>query len=127
MVKKNKGKKSQDSSPETKYETMRHCEERDNFIEQFGIDKFDKETQPGRTFEKYVDIPIPKQYQYVWDHFMDMWSLSEIDINGNRRFTFGTVKEYQDLFGYDFSIADKKMFFKIKNWALETIYELTED
>ncbi|MCQ2081586.1 MAG: hypothetical protein MJZ11_08000 [Lachnospiraceae bacterium] len=124
MVQKKKKSKSGDNTPETTYETVRHCEERDKFIEQFGIERFDKEAQPGGTFEKYVDIPIPEQYQYVWEHFIYMWSQSEIDINGNRIFSFGTVKEYQDLFGYDFSIADKKMFFKMKNWATEIVCEL---
>lgn len=127
VVKKRKSCKSGDTTPVTTYETKRNCEERDTFIEQFGIEKFDKLTQPGKTFERYVDIPVPGQYQYVWEHFLYMWSQSPVDLNGNKTFTFGTVKEYQDLFEYDFSINDKKLFFKMKDWAQEVIYELNKD
>lgn len=128
VTKKKKGSNGRkNTEPDFEYETSRHYEERKKFIEQFGIERFDKETGPGKTFEKFVDIPIPNQYSYIWEHFIYIWSQSDYDMNGNKIFTFGTVKEYQDLFGYDFSPNEIKLFFKMKNWAVEIVSELNKN
>lgn len=125
MKKGSDGKRHKDVQIKT--EVVRKCDERDSFIKQFGKDKFEEESQKGRSFEKYVDIPIPEQYQYVWEHFLMIWTYTEVDINGRKVFTFGTVRDYEQCFGYSFSIKEKNLFFKIRNWAMEIINELDKD
>lgn len=119
------GKRHKDT--QTKVEMVRNCDERDNFIKQFGIEKFDKECQPGKTFEKYSDIPIPEQYNYIWEHFLTIWANSEFDFNGRKVISFGTVRDYEQCFGYSFTIKEKTLLFKIKNWAMEIVSELNKD
>lgn len=106
---------------------VRNSDERDKFIEQFGIDRFDENAKKGKQFEKYVDIPMPEQYQYVFDHFMMIWANAEYDFNGNKIFSFGTVRDYEQCYGYKFTVKEKNLFFKMKNWATEVVNELNKD
>lgn len=112
---------------QTKTEMVRNSDERDNFIKQFGIDRFDEQCVKGKSFEKYVDIPIPEQYQYVWEHFMMIWAHAEVDFNGKKVFSFGTVRDYEQCYGYRFTVKEKNLFFKMKTWAIEIVNELDKD
>lgn len=58
-----------------------------------------------------------------------IWNQCEYDFNGNPIFSYRTVNEYVECMKVPLSVLDKKMLFTIKNWALETYYEVknTED
>lgn len=46
---------------------------------------------------------------------------------GNVIFTFRTINEYVECMKVPLTVEDKKLLFKMKGWANETISELKED
>lgn len=82
----------------------------------------------GEKNEKWAslrDIEIPEQYLWIWSHFLTIWQNCERDAFGNVVFTFRTINDYVECMKPNLTIQDKKVLLKMKNWASETIYELS--
>ena len=70
------------------------------------------------------DIPIPDRYRWIWKHVLNIWYQCEHDMMGNIIFTYGTVNDYVECMKVPLTVIDKKILFKMKGWALDTISEL---
>lgn len=57
---------------------------------------------------------------------MQIWQGCEYDMMGNIIFTFRTVNDYVECMKAPLSVEDKKMLFKMKAWAVNTISELKD-
>jgi hypothetical protein len=57
---------------------------------------------------------------------MLIWQNCEYDFGGNVVFTFRTVNEYVECMKVPFTVEDKRLLFKMKQWALETISEFKQ-
>lgn len=89
----------------------------DEFIEMGKLDE---------KYEKLRDIPIPTEYSWIWEHFLNIWRGCEYDFNGNPKFTFQTLNDYVECMKVPLSVEDKKELLKIKAWAMNAISELEE-
>jgi len=116
-----------------KTEWKRNCEIRDDFIKTRG----GKDRKKGEKaffamgerdpkWKKLRDIPIPKEYVWIFKHFMQIWQGCEYDMAGNVIFTFRTVNDYVECYKVPLTVEDKKCLFKMKAWAMNTIAELKE-
>lgn len=105
---------------------MRNSLVRDNFIKQYGKEKFDKMCETNKRFSKYREPPIPKQYKWIFNQFMFIWGNAEMDFNGNRIFTFQTLNEYEKCMKVYFTIVEKKLLFKMNQWVQETISDFSK-
>lgn len=83
-----------------------------------------KVAEKSENFNKLKDIPIPNRFTWIWKHFLIIWNNCEYDINGNPIFSFRLVNDYVECMKVPLTVSDKKLLFKIKNWALETYYEI---
>lgn len=90
------------------------------------LKKFKELCKKSPTTAKLQDIPIPKQYEWIWKHFLNIWYQCEYDMVGNIIFTYATVNEYVECMKVPLTVLDKKCLFKMKGWALETISEVRE-
>ena len=90
------------------------------------MDTFLKWGERDEKWKKLRDIPIPKEFEWIFKHFMQIWQGCEYDFAGNVIFTFRTINEYVECYKVPFTVEDKKLLFKMKAWALNTISDMKE-
>lgn len=121
MQKKRIGK---DRKEENYTEYVRNIDKRNDFIKKYGQKKFDEICKVDKHWAELTDIPLPNRFKWLWDKFITLWQISDIDLNGNIIFTPRTVLDYCELFKVTFSHTEILLMFRMKNWASGTIYEL---
>ena len=109
-----------------KTEYVRNCEIRDKFIETRGKKAFLAVGERDPKWKKLRDIPIPREYSWIFKHFMQIWQGCEYDMMGNVIFTFRTINDYVECYKVPLTVEDKKCLFKMKAWAMNTISELKD-
>ena len=114
---------------------MRNVDKREEFIElksgpkkdrKKGEEAFFKMGEIDKKWKKLREIPIPPEYSWIFKHFMQIWQGCEYDMAGNIVFTFHTVNDYVECYKVPLTVEDKKMLFKMKAWAVNTISEMKE-
>ena len=105
---------------------MRNVDKRDDFIKKFGKEKFLETCKKDPKFEQLQDIPCPPECSWIFKHFMQIWQGCEYDMMGNIIFTFRTVNDYVECMKVPLSVEDKKLIFKMKAWAVNTISEMKD-
>ena len=78
-------------------------------------------------WKKLRDIPIPKEYSWIFRHFMEIWRGCEYDFAGNIIFTFRTINDYVECMKVPLTVEDKKCLFRMKAWACNTIADMKEE
>ena len=118
----------------TETEWKRNVDIREKFIKsrggnnrKLGEQKFFEMGETEERYKKLRDIPIPKEYNWIFKHFMQIWQGCEYDMVGNIIFTFRTINDYVECMKVPFTVEDKKMLLKIKAWACNTISEMKDN
>lgn len=114
-----------------KTEWLRNVDIREDFIKSRGGGKAAEQKfyELGETEERYRklrDIPIPKEYAWIFKHFLQIWQGCGRDMMGNIIFTFHTINDYVECMKVPLTVEDKKMILKIKAWAQNTISEMSD-
>lgn len=73
------------------------------------------------------DIPVPAQYSWIWGKFLQIWYNTERDFNGNVVFTYRAINDYVECMKVPLTVEDKKLLFKMKDWAFIQIHEMEKD
>ena len=114
----------------TETEWKRNVDIREKFIKsrggnnrKLGEQKFFEMGEVEEKYKKLRDIPIPKEYNWIFKHFMQIWQGCDYDMMGNIIFTFHTINEYVECMEVPLTVEDKKMLLKMKAWACNTISE----
>lgn len=122
-----KGKETEET------EWVRNVDTRENFIKQFGgkdrkkgEKRFLELGEKDEKWKKLREIPCPPEYSWIFKHFMQIWQNSEYDMAGNVIFTYRTVNDYVECMKVPLTVEDKKMLFKMKQWAAGVISELRD-
>lgn len=90
------------------------------------LEEFDRLCAMDESKAKLKDIPIPKQYSWIWRHFLSIWYQCEHDMMGNIIFTYRTVNDYVECMKVPLTVLDKKYLFKMKEWAIESVSEVRD-
>lgn len=109
---------------ETKTEWKTHLEERNEFIERFGEEEFNKIAKSDENWAKLQFLPIPAPFNWLFGHFQRMYRYAPGDGWGGKIFGPAEINEYCKCFKVDFNIEEKHLLLQIKDWAVETIAEL---
>jgi hypothetical protein len=117
----------------TETEWKRNVDLREKFIKsrggnnrKLGEQKFFEMGETEERYKKLRDIPIPKEYNWIFKHFMQIWQGCDYDMMGNIIFTFHTINEYVECMEVPLTVEDKKMLLKMKAWACNTISEMKD-
>ena len=112
---------------------MRNVDKREKFIQNFGGKdrkkgerRFFEIGETDEQYKKLRELPPPPKFKWIYRHFMTIWQNCEYDFGGNVIFTFRTVNEYVECMKVPFTVEEKRLLFKMKQWALEAISELKE-
>lgn len=108
-------------------EWVKNSDIKKDFIEKFGIEKFNQavKNDPKR-WGKFIEPEFPKNYRWLWFVFLDIWSLCDYDMNGNKILTPRVLCDYCECFKISLTIQEKRIIFKMKTWANDEIYSLRE-
>lgn len=103
---------------------VRNSLDRDNFIKRFGEERFLKLTETDSYYKKYREPKIPVGCNWIWRHFLDIWNNCNTDFNGYPILSFAEINAYEQCMDIHFSLVEKRLLLKIRNWVLEEISEL---
>lgn len=115
---------SKTGKKETKKKYTSNYEKRTDFIKKMGEEAFEKVSSVDSKWKKLRDIPVPDGFMWIWGVFLQMWRMCERDFNGNIIFTPRTILDYEQCFGVNFTILDRQLLIKMKEWANEIVFEL---
>lgn len=77
-------------------------------------------------WSKFISPPLPSRFQWIWLHFLDIWRTCSRDFNGNVIMTPRTLIDYCECFKVFFTVQEKHLLFRIKNWAEDAMYQVRE-
>lgn len=91
-----------------------------------GERKFLQAVEKDPSWEKLLDIPCPPEYEWIYYHFLELWRFCEHDMNGNAILTFRTLNDYVECMKVPFTVEEKRLILKMKEWAQATIEDVRE-
>lgn len=100
---------------------------RDDFIKKFGKKEFERVCLEDERMNKLQDIPVPTEYSWLFEQFINIWYNTERDFNGNVIFTPRTILDYEQFIGISFSYKERKLLLSMKTWAQTAIVEVERD
>jgi hypothetical protein len=109
-----------------KTEYITNVSTREDFIKKFGQKKFDELSLVDDNLNKLKDIPMPQGFVWLFSHFLEIWRSCESNLSGYKIFTPKQILDYSDCFCVDFSVREKRLLLKWKEWADITIAELNK-
>lgn len=90
-------------------------------IKQMGIEKFRKAQKYDKKYAKLEYLELPECYKWIWEQFYAMWTTAERDMNGNAVITPRTILDYEECFGVRFTIAERRLLFRMKSYTIGAI------
>jgi len=104
-----------------------HNEDRKDMIKRFGKDRFEKLVQTDSHYKMYREPEIPVGFRWLFARFMDIRNNCEYDFNGNVIFTCRTILDYEECMGVTFSLFERRIILKMRDWSNSVVYELSKD
>jgi hypothetical protein len=117
---------SKTNKTKEKSEYITKISEREDFIKKFGQKKFDELSLIDDNLSKLRDIPMPQGFVWLFSHFLEIWRNCETNLNGYKIFTPRQILDYSDCFCVYFSVREKQLLLKWKEWADITIADLNK-
>lgn len=77
-------------------------------------------------YKKFKEYPIPDGCKWIFSHFLAIWSNCTRDFNGNVQFGFRSIMDYMECMGVQFTVFERKLLVKMKDWVNETIYSMSK-
>lgn len=109
---------------ETKTKYVRNIDRREDFIRKFKQKAFDKICEEDESWAKLKTIPIPNGYIWLFNHFLEIWYMCDVDFGGNRIFQTKDILNYCKCFGVNISYYERYLLVKMKGWAMSEISQL---
>lgn len=85
------------------------------------MEKFRKAQRLDKKFAKLEYLELPKCYKWIWEQFYAIWSSAEHDMSGNVVITPRTILDYEECFGISFTVAERKLIFRMKSYTIAAI------
>jgi hypothetical protein len=60
-----------------------------------------------------LDIPAPDCFAWIYGKFIQLYNASDAIL------TPATIREYEELFQFSFTLYEKELLFRMKNWAAD--------
>lgn len=95
-----------------------------DFIAKFGKERFDTVSKTDENWKKFVPPEFPTRFTWIWYKFLDIWRTCGHDFNGNIILTPRVLMDYCECFMISLTVEEKRLIFRMKAWAEDTIYKL---